>query len=149
MAGSPRWRDSPHPQRRRLCPRVAAAEQPPEGVQLLVATTPAPAQRRWFRQQAWDAVVLDEGQFIKNPASQVATVARALPSRHRLVLTGTPIENRLTDLWSLFAFAQPGLLGTQAAFCRQYDEDDPRGAGAAAPARAPLSVAAHQGPGRA
>ncbi|MGH7943438.1 MAG: SNF2-related protein [Opitutaceae bacterium] len=79
----------------------------------------------WFQQQAWDAVVLDEGQFIKNPGSQVAVVARALPSRHRLVLTGTPIENRLTDLWSLFAFAQPGILGTQAAFRRQYDEDDP------------------------
>ena len=69
--------------------------------------------------------MLDEGQFIKNPTSQVAAVARALPGRHRLVLTGTPIENRLTDLWSIFAFAQPGLLGTQAAFRRQYPEDDP------------------------
>ncbi|MSU24234.1 MAG: DEAD/DEAH box helicase [Opitutus sp.] len=78
----------------------------------------------WFRTQKWDAVVLDEGQFIKNPGSQVAAVARALPSRHRLVLTGTPIENRLTDLWSLFAFAQPGLLGTQTSFRRQHDQAD-------------------------
>lgn len=78
----------------------------------------------WFRAQNWDAVVLDEGQFIKNPGSQVAAAARALPSRHRLVLTGTPIENRLTDLWSLFAFAQPGLLGTQSAFRRQHDQAD-------------------------
>jgi hypothetical protein len=94
--------------------------------QLLVANY---AQLRlhaaWFQECAWDAVVLDEGQFIKNPASLVAAVARALPSRHRLVLTGTPIENRLTDLWSLFAFAQPGLLGTQPAFRRQYPDDDP------------------------
>ncbi|QYM78996.1 DEAD/DEAH box helicase [Horticoccus luteus] len=78
----------------------------------------------WFRTQNWDVVVLDEGQFIKNPGSQVASAARALPSRHRLVLTGTPIENRLTDLWSLFAFAQPGLLGTQSAFRRQHDQAD-------------------------
>jgi SNF2 family DNA or RNA helicase len=52
----------------------------------------------------------------------VATVARALPTKHRLVLTGTPIENRLTDLWSLFAFAQPGLLGTQSSFRRSYQD---------------------------
>jgi superfamily II DNA or RNA helicase len=79
----------------------------------------------WFQSEAWDAVVLDEGQFIKNPASQAAVAARALAARHRLILTGTPVENRLTDLWSLFAFAQPGLLGAQAAFRRQYDEKDP------------------------
>lgn len=79
----------------------------------------------WFRSQAWDAVVLDEGQFIKNPGSQVAAAARALVAAHRVVLTGTPIENRLSDLWSLFAFAQPGLLGTQPAFRRHYTEDNP------------------------
>jgi superfamily II DNA or RNA helicase len=79
----------------------------------------------WFKEQAWDAVILDEGQFIKNPGSQVAAVSRALPSKHRLVLTGTPIENRLTDLWSLFAFAQPGLLGTQSAFRRHYTDTNP------------------------
>ena len=78
-----------------------------------------------FRGAEWDAVVLDEGQFIKNPGSQVAVVARSLRARHRLVLTGTPIENRLTDLWSLFAFAQPGLLGDQPGFRRQYPEADP------------------------
>ncbi len=79
---------------------------------------------QWFRAQTWDAVVLDEGQFIKNPGSQVATVARALRTAHRVVLTGTPIENRLTDLWSLFAFAQPGLLGTATAFRLQYAQAD-------------------------
>ncbi len=75
-----------------------------------------------FRSLKWDVVVLDEGQFIKNPKSQVALAARALSARHRVVLTGTPIENRLTDLWSLFAFAQPGLLGDQIHFRRQYGE---------------------------
>ncbi len=78
-----------------------------------------------FRAEGWDVVVLDEGQFIKNPGSQVAVTARSLRARHRLVLTGTPIENRLSDLWSLFAFAQPGLLGDQAGFRRQYHEADP------------------------
>src|SRR5690606_8498231 len=76
----------------------------------------------------WHAVVLDEGQNIKNPTSATARAARALPARHRLVLTGTPIENRLLDLWSLFAFAQPGLLGNQASFQRNYNEkQDPAG----------------------
>lgn len=78
-----------------------------------------------FRAQPWDVVVLDEGQFIKNPRSQIAVSARSLRAKHRVILTGTPIENRLADLWSLFAFAQPGLLGDQAGFRRQYNEADP------------------------
>ncbi|MCU0793581.1 MAG: SNF2-related protein, partial [Opitutaceae bacterium] len=78
-----------------------------------------------FRTEAWAAVVLDEGQFIKNPRSLVAVAARSLRARRRVVLTGTPIENRLADLWSLFAFAQPGLLGDQAGFRRQYPEAEP------------------------
>ena len=75
---------------------------------------------------AWDAVILDEGQNIKNPQSQTARVARDLRASHRLVLTGTPIENRALDLWSLFAFAMPGLLGSQTAFKRGFnDKTDP------------------------
>jgi hypothetical protein len=70
----------------------------------------------------WDAVVLDEGQNIKNPASATARAARELLAKNRLVLSGTPIENRLLDLWSLLAFAQPGILGTQAMFQRLYDD---------------------------
>ncbi|MFT3783409.1 MAG: DEAD/DEAH box helicase [Nibricoccus sp.] len=78
---------------------------------------------------SWDAVILDEGQNIKNPTSAAARVARDLQVRHRLVLTGTPIENRLLDLWSLLTFAQPGLLGSQAGFQRLYREKvDPAGA---------------------
>ncbi len=78
-----------------------------------------------FQGLTWDALVLDEGQFIKNPASQVAVTARSLKATHRMVLTGTPVENRILDLWSLFAFAQPGLLGNQAGFRRQYPQEDP------------------------
>ena len=82
-------------------------------------------QGDWLLQQRWDAVILDEAQYIKNPTSQAAVNARALPATHRLALTGTPIENRLLDLWSIFAFAQPGLLGTQASFRRLHPDDDP------------------------
>jgi len=71
--------------------------------------------------QKWLAVILDEGQYIKNPTSQTAKAARALKSDYRLVLTGTPIENRLLDLWSLMSFAMPGVLGPQAQFSRQFD----------------------------
>jgi hypothetical protein len=74
----------------------------------------------------WLAVILDEGQYIKNPNSQTAQVARALNAQHRLILSGTPIENRLLDLWSLMAFAMPGVLGSRAQFARLYDaKEDP------------------------
>lgn len=69
----------------------------------------------------WLAVVLDEGQYIKNPNSQTAQIARCLRADFRLVLSGTPIENRLMDLWSLMAFAMPGVLGSRAQFARLYD----------------------------
>jgi hypothetical protein len=69
----------------------------------------------------WLAVILDEGQYIKNPSSQTAQVARSLRAEHRLILSGTPIENRLLDLWSLVAFAMPGVLGSRAQFARLYD----------------------------
>jgi SNF2 family DNA or RNA helicase len=72
--------------------------------------------------QRWLAVILDEGQYIKNPTSQTAKAARALKADYRVVLTGTPIENRLLDLWSLMSFAMPGVLGPQAQFARQFDQ---------------------------
>jgi hypothetical protein len=77
-------------------------------------------------QAQWQAVILDEAQYIKNPDSQTAQAARALKADHRLALTGTPIENRLLDLWSIFAFAMPGALGNRAHFIRHFNaQDDP------------------------
>jgi superfamily II DNA or RNA helicase len=64
----------------------------------------------------WDVVVLDEAQQIKNPASKGARAARALPARTRVAMTGTPIENRLSELWSIVDVTNPGLLGSQRAF---------------------------------
>lgn len=72
--------------------------------------------------QRWLAVLLDEGQYIKNPESQTARVAASVEADHRLVLTGTPIENRLLDLWSLMGFAMPGALGNRAQFTKQFDK---------------------------
>ncbi|RMG19421.1 MAG: DEAD/DEAH box helicase [Deltaproteobacteria bacterium] len=69
---------------------------------------------------SWDAVVLDEAQAIKNPDSQVARAAYRLPGRFRLALTGTPVENRLEELWSALHFATPGLLGSRTDFDRRY-----------------------------
>lgn len=60
--------------------------------------------------------VLDEGQFIKNPDAKVTQACFALKAQHRLVLTGTPLENRQLDLWSIFRYLLPGLLGSRAAF---------------------------------
>jgi superfamily II DNA or RNA helicase len=70
----------------------------------------------------WDTVVLDEAQTIKNPDSQVARAAYQLPARFRVALTGTPVENRLTDLWSLFHFLHRGFLGGRADFEERYEK---------------------------
>ncbi len=76
--------------------------------------------------EKFQAVILDEGQYIKNPSSQTAQIARRLRATHRLILSGTPIENRLLDLWSLMSFAMPGALGSRAEFGRLFDaKDDP------------------------
>jgi superfamily II DNA or RNA helicase len=65
-------------------------------------------------------VILDEAQMIKNPASKVSQMARALRADSRLCLSGTPVENHLGELWSLFDFLQPGLLGDERHFQRLY-----------------------------
>lgn len=65
---------------------------------------------------AYECVVLDEAQTIKNPNSQIARVAFRLEAKMRLAITGTPVENRSTDLWSLFHFLMPDLLGEENAF---------------------------------
>jgi len=65
-------------------------------------------------------VVMDEAQMIKNPRAKVSQAARSLRAEHRLCLTGTPMENHLGELWALVDFLQPGLLGEEREFQRQY-----------------------------
>jgi non-specific serine/threonine protein kinase len=72
----------------------------------------------WVQETQWSLVVLDEAQAIKNPSARQTRAVKGLKSRVRLVLTGTPVENRLGDLWSLFDFICPGLLGSSKAFTR-------------------------------
>ncbi|MFT7624948.1 MAG: SNF2 family DNA or RNA helicase, partial [Myxococcota bacterium] len=71
-------------------------------------------------QEMWDSVVLDEAQYIKNPDSKVARAAYRLRGRFKLTLTGTPVENRLDELWSQVHFANPGLLGDRKDFQERY-----------------------------
>jgi non-specific serine/threonine protein kinase len=70
----------------------------------------------WIRQTAWRLAILDEAQAIKNPGTRQTLAVKRLKAGSRLALTGTPIENRLADLWSIFDFINPGLLGSAQAF---------------------------------
>jgi superfamily II DNA or RNA helicase len=68
----------------------------------------------------FDYVILDESQAIKNPSSTTSQAVRHLHSRHRLILTGTPVENSTMDLWSQMSFINPGLLGSQTFFRKEF-----------------------------
>ncbi len=69
---------------------------------------------------AWSSVILDEAQNIKNAATKQAQAARALNTDYRLALTGTPVENRLSELWSIFHFLNPGYLGSEQHFRKHF-----------------------------
>ncbi len=69
--------------------------------------------------------VLDEGQFIKNPDAKVTQSTYAIKARHRLILTGTPLENRQLDLWSIFRYLLPSLLGSRSSFETQLNANRP------------------------
>ena len=83
----------------------------------LVLTTYGTLMRQeWLQQQKWRLLVLDEAQAIKNPAARQSKAVKRLEAESRIALTGTPVENRLSDLWSLFDFLNPGLLGSARRF---------------------------------
>lgn len=70
----------------------------------------------WLKDVEWNTLILDEAQAIKNPSTKQTKATKALKSRFRIVMTGTPIENRLSDLWSIFDFLNKGLLGSPKEF---------------------------------
>lgn len=70
----------------------------------------------------WSRLIIDEAQNIKNPSSAQTKIIYSIRANSRVALTGTPIENRLMDLWSLFNFLNPGLLGTRSVFRQEFEE---------------------------
>src|SRR5262249_14422201 len=82
------------------------------GQDLVITTYGLTHRLEWLARTKWPLVVLDEAQAIKNPGAKQTRAVKALAARSRIVLTGTPVENRLSDLWSIFDFLNPGLLGS-------------------------------------
>ncbi|MEJ0034866.1 MAG: DEAD/DEAH box helicase [Gammaproteobacteria bacterium] len=88
------------------------------GVDVAITTYGVVTRSEALRRIRWRLVVLDEAQAIKNPGAQQTRAVKQIQTDGRIALTGTPVENRLGDLWSLFDFLNPGLLGSTAAFTR-------------------------------
>ena len=83
----------------------------------LVITTYSLVQKHELLQTyEWQYVILDEAQAIKNPGTKQTKAVKKLKAVNRIVMTGTPVENRLSDLWSIFDFINPGLLGSSQEF---------------------------------
>ena len=86
------------------------------GVDLAITTYGSLLRAAWIAEVPWRVVVLDEAQAIKNPDAKQTRAVKSLKPDVRMALTGTPVENRLGDLWSLFDFINPGLLGSAKEF---------------------------------
>jgi SNF2 family DNA or RNA helicase len=86
------------------------------GVDLVITSYGSLLRMPWIAQTAWHLVVVDEAQAIKNPNARQTRTVKGLKAHARFALTGTPIENRLGDLWSIFDFVNPGLLGSSKEF---------------------------------
>lgn len=79
-------------------------------------------QSKTLQRPLWFYVILDEGHKIKNSSAQITLLCKAFNTYNRLLLSGTPIQNSLNELWSLFDFVHPGLLGTEAVFAQQFGD---------------------------
>lgn len=92
-----------------------ALYQPVEGC-VHITTYGMLSRMEWLKNTDWDMVILDEAQAIKNPGTRQTQAVKQLKARCRIAMTGTPVENRLSDLWSLFDFLNKGLLGSAREF---------------------------------
>jgi len=95
--------------------RALAPERLAE-IDLVITTYGSLLRAPWIAEVPWSLVVLDEAQAIKNPGAKQTQAVKTLKAGARVALTGTPVENRLGDLWSIFDFVNPGLLGTSKQF---------------------------------
>ncbi len=89
-----------------------------ECIDLVITTYGTLTRLEAFQRRQWSLVIVDEAQAIKNPGAKQTRAVKAVPARSRIALTGTPVENRLGDLWSIFDFLDPGLLGSATEFSR-------------------------------
>ncbi len=87
-----------------------------QGIDVVLTTYGTLMRQPWLHEQVWRLLVLDEAQAIKNPAARQTKAVKKIKAQSRIALTGTPVENRLSDLWSLFDFLNPGLLGSATRF---------------------------------
>ena len=85
-------------------------------VDLIITTYGMLVRNDWLKAYRWRVVILDEAQAIKNSGTKQSRAVKELTAGSRIAMTGTPVENRLSDLWSLFDFLNPGLLGTAKQF---------------------------------
>ncbi len=95
-------------------PALSAEEL--DGMDLIITTYALSQRYEWIREHTWNYVILDEAQAIKNPGAKQTRAVKNLSAGNRIIMTGTPVENRLSDLWSLFDFINPGLLGNAREF---------------------------------
>jgi non-specific serine/threonine protein kinase len=89
-----------------------------DGVDVVITTYGTLARVEALQRRPWSLAVVDEAQAIKNPGAKQTRAVKAVQARSRIALTGTPVENRLGDLWSIFDFLNPGLLGSAPEFSR-------------------------------
>jgi TATA-binding protein-associated factor len=116
-------------QRAALQEQVAASGEP--GRVLVVTSYDAVRSSiTWLSQTNFEYCILDEGHIIRNPKAKVSQACKQIMARHRLILSGTPIQNSAWELWALFDFLMPGLLGTEAAFQRRFKATAPPSMGA-------------------
>ncbi|RKY10153.1 MAG: ATP-dependent helicase, partial [Planctomycetota bacterium] len=102
---------------RKVIDKIAdAPEKKLAGTDLAVTTYSMLTRQEWLKEITWNIVILDEAQAIKNPSTRQSKAAKKLSACSRIALTGTPVENRIGDLWSLLDFLNPGLLGSASVF---------------------------------
>jgi len=88
----------------------------PDAADVFITTYGMTVRLEALRKHTWDLVILDEAQAIKNPGAKQSKAVKAIPAKFHIAMTGTPVENRLSDLWSLFDCLNAGLLGTAKEF---------------------------------
>lgn len=118
---APRLRAQVHQGSTRLKDKQRFSEMCAEYDVVLTSFALVRLDEKLLRGQQWHRVVIDEAQNIKNPQAAQTRAIMKLEAAHRMALTGTPVENRLRDLWSIFHFLNPGYLGTEAQFRKSFE----------------------------